>query len=152
MPVDQGIVDSVSTVNLKNLADAPAFYQALAMGNSVSQQQRQNDAAIAQQQRQNDIANSVQQAMGTALVAGMTAFMNQMTSVDPSQAMSEVKLLQSNLAERIAELSASLAATEAQFASAIATIQGLGKVVGTQPPVTVMSPGTNVAGEPTGGG
>lgn len=139
MPVDQGIVDSVATVNMKNLADAPAFYQALAMGNAVSSQQRQNDAAIAHQQ-----------AMNSILTAGVGAIINQMTSVDPSQAMSEVKLLTSDLAQKLADFGGAIAGMEAMLSTVTPLIQGMGKVVGTQPPVTVFSPGQDVGGRPTG--
>ena len=136
MPVDQGIVDSVASVNLKNLADAPAFYQALAMGNAVSQQQIANQNAL-----------SHQQSMNAILTAGVGQIINQMTSVDPSQAMSEVKLLQSDLADKLAQMGAALAGLQSFMGSVTPLIQQLSKTAGSTPPVTVYSPGKDVSGK-----
>jgi hypothetical protein len=137
--LDAGIVDSVANSNLKNLADAPAFYQALAMGNATAAQQRQNDAAIAHQQ-----------AMNTILTMGVGAITNLMTSVDPSQAMGEVKLLQSNLADKLADFAAVASSLQTLVGSVTPLIQELAKVAGSTPPVTVYSPGHDVGGKPTG--
>lgn len=47
MPLAPEFVESVADVNLKNVGDAPAFYSALAMGNSVSHQQAMNSVTLA---------------------------------------------------------------------------------------------------------
>lgn len=47
MPVDQGIVDSVSTANIKTIAEGPAFYTNLAFGNAIAHQQAMQQLQLA---------------------------------------------------------------------------------------------------------
>lgn len=42
MPVNEQVVDSVTSTNLKTLGDGPAFYQNMAFANAISHQQRLN--------------------------------------------------------------------------------------------------------------
>lgn len=42
MPVNEQVVDSVTSTNLKSLGDAPAFYQNMGFANAVSHQNRLN--------------------------------------------------------------------------------------------------------------
>lgn len=77
MAADQGIIDSVSNVNTKNLGDAPAFYSALAMANAVQSQNRLNgvfEAAVSASIK-NLLTISPEQAQADATVssAGLPA-------------------------------------------------------------------------------
>lgn len=42
MPVNEQVVDSVTSTNLKTLGDGPAFYQNMAYSNAISHQNRLN--------------------------------------------------------------------------------------------------------------
>lgn len=116
MPVNETIVDTISIENLKSVAGQGAILANLATANAVSNQQ------IAQQN-----ATSHQQAMNALLLATVGALTNMMTSNDPTQAMSDVKILQSSLDQKIAELGAS-----------IASIQQLVKGAQSTPPETAI--------------
>lgn len=118
MPVNETIVDTISIENLKAVAGQGAILANLATANAVANQQ------IAQQN-----ATTHQQAMNALLLATVGAMSNMMTSNDPTQAMSDVKILQSSLDQKLAELSA-----------AVAGMQGLVKSAQTIPPVTVPPP------------
>ena len=47
MPLAQEFIDSVANSNLKNVADAPAYYSGLAMGNAVAHQQSMQNIQLA---------------------------------------------------------------------------------------------------------
>jgi hypothetical protein len=47
MPLAQEFVESVANSNLKNVADAPAYYSGLAMGNAVAHQQSMQNIQLA---------------------------------------------------------------------------------------------------------
>jgi len=83
MSADQGLIDSVANENTKVGAGAPAFYQSIAMSNAVSHQNRMNIVAEA--------------ATATAV--------NVLLNMDPSQAVSEQKVLSGNdLAQQLSAL------------------------------------------------
>ena len=74
MAIDQGVLDSVATVNTKNLGDSPAFYTGLAMGNAVAHQQ----------------------AMQQVQVAAVGSIVKALTEVDPTEAAAVNKEMTGN--------------------------------------------------------
>lgn len=81
------IVESVANANLKNVAEAPAFYSGIAMGNAVSHQQ----------------------AMQQITLAATGAIVKQLTEVDPAEAVAVLKATSGNeVAATLAQLLAAL--------------------------------------------
>ena len=91
MPVNELIVDSVASANLKNLGDSPAFYTGLAMGNAVNHQQ----------------------AMQQVQLAATGSIVKSLTEMDPAQAVSVLKATSGNeVASQIAALAAALSGNQ----------------------------------------
>ena len=88
-------VESVANANLKNVAEAPAFYSALAMGNATAHQQ------------------SMQQVQ----LAATGAIVKKLTEIDVAEAVSILKAssgneVASNLAQLLSALGAGQQATK----------------------------------------
>jgi hypothetical protein len=103
MAANEGLIDSVANANIKTIAEAPAFYMAQSMGDSVAHQRRVNALT--------------ETALG--------AMIKRLVEVDSQEAVSESKLLSSDLGNIVAQLGA-----------AVAAIQQLTKSAQTTPPVT----------------
>lgn len=87
MPLAPEIVESVADANLKNVAEAPAFYSALAMGNATAHQQ----------------------AMQQIQLAAVGAIVKGLTEVDPTEAVATLKATSGNeVASTLAQLLAAL--------------------------------------------
>ena len=71
MPVNESVVDSVSSTNFKVVAEGPAFYSNLAMGDSLAHQRGMN--AIRE--------------------AAIGSIIDKLIHADPAEAMSSLKLL-----------------------------------------------------------
>ena len=92
MALDPGMLDSVANANLKNVAEAPAFYSGLAMGNAVAHQQ----------------------AMQQIQIAATGSIVKYLTESDPNEAVSVLKTVSGNdLGGALASILASLAAGQA---------------------------------------
>lgn len=74
MAADQGVIDSVSNVNTKNLGDAAAFAMGLAFGDAVAHQR----------------------AMNSIREASVGAVVKSLVQVDPVESVSTNKLLSGN--------------------------------------------------------
>jgi predicted DNA-binding transcriptional regulator YafY len=74
MPIDQGIVDAVAGSNMKNVAEAPAFYSGLAMGNAIAHQQ----------------------AMQTVQQAAVGSIVKKLTEIDAAEAVAVLKATSGN--------------------------------------------------------
>jgi Lon protease-like protein len=97
MAADQGVIDSVSNVNTKNLGDAAAFAMGLAYGDAVAHQR----------------------AMNSIREASVGAVVKSLVQVDPIESTSVNKLLTGNdLASQIAALLAALNANQQGVKSA----------------------------------
>lgn len=70
MPVNEQIVDSVSSSNLKTLGDGPAFYTNLAFGDAVAHQR----------------------AMNTIREASVGSIVDKLVHADPAEAMAILKM------------------------------------------------------------
>jgi len=85
MPLPEQIIDSIAIDNVKTIAGAPAvnssFYQGLAMGNAVHNQNLSQQNAIAEQ---------------NAMSVARLALAKQLTEVDPSESIATNKLLTGN--------------------------------------------------------
>ena len=87
MAADQGIIDSVSNVNTKNLGDAAAFAMGLAYNDAVAHQR----------------------AMNSIREASVGAVVKSLVEVDPTESVSVNKVLTGNdLAGALAQLLATL--------------------------------------------
>jgi len=109
--LDPTVVDSVSATNFKVVADGPAFYTGLAMGNAVSHQNRLNQLAE------------------TALAASVKMIL----SVTPEQSVADQKILSGNdLASQLAALLAALGAGQqaSKVAQTTPPVSAPGPVVG----------------------
>lgn len=104
MPLIEDVANVVSATNLKVMGEIPGFYAGMGMANAISHQQAMNSLNM-----------SLMGAIGKTL-----------TQLDPSQSMSELKLLSGNDA----------ASTIAQLTAALASSQVGGKIAGNMPPVT----------------
>ena len=71
MPLNESIVDSVAATNFKSVAEAPAFYSNLAMGDAVAHQRGIN-------------------AIREAAIGGI---IDKLIHADPAEAISSLKLL-----------------------------------------------------------
>ena len=135
------IIDTISTDNLKTIAEAGAFQMGLSFGNSTHWQNLTNQNAVAlqqmgiaqalqQQQRQNEISNAVQQVFANLLATTAGTVAKQLSELDPSQAMAEQALLTGNkVAEQLSNLGAALAGMQAEV-----------KAAQTVPPVSAPAP------------
>lgn len=91
MAADQGVIDSVSNVNTKNLGDAAAFAMGLAFADQVAHQR----------------------AMNSIREASVGAVVKSLVQVDPIEAVSTGKVLTGNdLAAQIAQLIAALSSAQ----------------------------------------
>src|SRR5258708_4408593 len=113
MPVNEQVVDSVASANLKNLGDQPAFYAGLGYANAIAHQQAMQQQMV------------TAQAGYTAITqATVTAAVKSLLSTTPEQAVSDSKLLTGN----------DLASTLANLLSALQAGQVGTKVAQTTPP------------------
>lgn len=71
MPLNESIVDSVANTNLKNVAEAPAFYSGLAMGDAVAHQR----------------------GINTIREAAIGSIVDRIIHADPSEAISTLKMM-----------------------------------------------------------
>lgn len=99
MAADQGLIDSVSNANIKTVAEAPAFYMAQSMGDSVAHQRRVNALT--------------ETALG--------AMIKRLVEVDVQESAAEGKLLSSDLANVVSQLGAAVAAIQQLTKSAQTT-------------------------------
>lgn len=94
------IIESVANANLKNVAEAPAFYSGLAMGNAVAHQQSMQQIQLA--------------ATGSIVKA--------LTEIDPTEAVSVLKATTGNeVAGAITALQSALASAQQQVKTAQTT-------------------------------
>lgn len=110
--LDPRIMDEVANAKFNILATAPAF--GLGQALSISAQ---------------NMVNHQQQMQQIGAVA-MMEFVRQSVGMDISESIATKKASEADLARSVMEMGATLAGVQAQ-------IQGLAKIVGTQPPVTV---------------
>jgi len=88
MALDPGVVDAVTNSNFKNVAEAPAFYAGLAMGDAVAHQRA---------------VNAVREA---ALAAALKNF----ADIDPLEAVSALKVISGNdLAQQLSAMGSAIA-------------------------------------------
>ena len=88
MPIDPGVMDAVTNSNFKNLAEAPAFYASLAMGDAVAHQR----------------------AMNAIREATIAAQLKNLSEIDPIEALSVLKATSGNdLAQQMAALGSVIA-------------------------------------------
>ena len=123
--IDPQILDSVALDNVKTIGESGAFFTALSMKSAVQFQ----DLAI-----RGAIEN--QNALSSLTTAAVGAQLNRMALGDVAESMSQVKLLQSNLADNLAQLQTQLANAFAGIQGAIESIQQGAKTAQTTPPKT----------------
>lgn len=113
--VNEQVVDSVTISNVKTIAESGSFYAQMGFANAVANQQQAQQNALSHQQAMNQISQAATGAIVKSLI-----------EVDPSQSVSESKLLTGN----------DLASTLAQLLSALNSGQQGVKAAGNTPPVT----------------
>ena len=74
MPIIDMMAEATAATNIKNVAEAPAFYSGLAMGNAVAHQQ----------------------AMQQVQIAATGAIVKGLTEIDPTEAVSALKATSGN--------------------------------------------------------
>lgn len=113
--VNEQVVDSITTGNVKTIGEAGSFYTQMGFANAVANQQQAQQNALSHQQAMNAISQAATGAIVKSLI-----------EVDPSQSVSENKLLTGNdTAAMLANLLAALNSGQ----------QGV-KAAGNTPPVT----------------
>lgn len=113
--VNEQVIDSVTTGNVKTIAEAGSFYTQMGFSNAVANQQLAQANALAHQQAMNQISQAATGALVKSII-----------EVDPSQAVAEQKVLSGN--DTAGFLAALLAALNSGQ-------QGV-KAAGNTPPVT----------------
>lgn len=113
--VNPQIVDSVTGTNMKTVGEQAAFQMGLAMGNSIMNQKLMDTNAIANQQNVQTLA---QLALANA-IKGIGEDVNEKT---PTNAVSDVKTLEANLAPRLADLGSAVAAIQQLLKGAQTTL------------------------------
>ena len=93
MPLDEGVKDSVTNSNFKNVADAPGWSQALAMQNAVAHQNRVN-------------------LIAEAAVGNIVRRLSELTIAD---AKAQEMVATGDLANKIAEVGAAVASLQASI-------------------------------------
>jgi len=106
MSLAQPVVDAVANANFKNLSEGASFYLNLAMADAVAHQRS---------------VNAVREAVLSSALKGLV-------EIDPTQAMSQLKLISGNdLGAQITQLLASLASNQQQTKVAQTTPPETGK-------------------------
>ena len=106
---DPKIVDTLSIEDLKTTGAAGASAMALAIQNSVANQQRQQDNATASAARFNEIANS---ATGVLI--------KRLAQLDPVEAGAVKKVDEASLARNLAEMQTAIVAMGQNIAALVA--------------------------------
>lgn len=106
MALDEGVKDAVTNSNFKNVAEAPAFYSGIAMGNAVAHQK---------------FIDSVREAALGNIVKNLS-------EVDPIQAASALKVQSGNdLAQQLGQLGNLIAQLQQSMKGAQSTPPETGK-------------------------
>lgn len=138
--LDQGVKESVGNENMKTVGGAASFYTAQGMADSLANQRRMNQLAemeIADKVAHSKRMDVLAEGQVANAVRGMGELVN---TTSPEEATAIVKEMQGgDLANKIAELSATHAQTQAQIGSLVALVQQLMKGAQTTLPETALT-------------